>query len=109
MKFSINDKVIKELTEIQLKVLKDNIFTEELENDLSLRINWVVDRKIADSIKKLKEEWLPKLGDLDIKQIPVDDLEFAKLIFKQKEYKDRSSRDLIPPEKFKLNEVLDFK
>ena len=103
MKILINDKVARELTEIQLKILKDNIFTETLEEDLISRINWVIDKKIEDSIKKIKEEWLPKLSGLGINEIPLDDLKFAELIFKQKEYKDRSAKDELPPTKVKLD------
>ena len=102
MKILINDKVILELKDVELDILRDEIFDEKLEEDIASRINWVISNKINDSIKTLKEEWLPRLKELGINEIPLDDYAFAELIFKQKSYKKRSERETVTPEKIML-------
>ena len=45
-------------------------------------------------MKRLKDEWEPKLKAAGVKSIPLDDDELAELIFSQSDYKNRSARDL---------------
>lgn len=99
MKFSINDKVVLELNDIQIKVMQDNIFKEQFEESMADRIRWVITKKYEDSLRHLKEEWIPKLKQAGIESIPLDDEKFAKLVFEQKEYKPRSDRDKPLPSK----------
>ena len=46
-------------------------------------------------MERLRTEWESRLAQQGVKQIPVDDDEFAKLVFKHSEYKNRSQRDTI--------------
>ena len=102
MKISINDKVILTIDDTELNILKHGIFDERLEEDISSRIKWILVKKINDSLKTIKEEWYPKIKELGLTEIPIDDYEFAKLVFQQKGYKKRSDRDKLPGKKISL-------
>lgn len=99
MKFSVNDKVVFELSETQVKVIQDNVFSEKFEKTMGERVKWVIERKFLDSLKHLKEEWIPKLKQAGVEAIPLDDEKFAELVFSQKEYKARSEKDKPLPDK----------
>jgi hypothetical protein len=99
MKFSIDDKVVFELSGIQEKVLKDNIFSEEFEKTMGERIKWVIERKYDASFTHLKKEWMHKLYEAGVESVPLNDEKFAKLVFSQPNYKARSERDKPMPKK----------
>lgn len=99
MKFLVNDKVVFELSETQVKVIQDNVFSEEFEKIMGERVKWVIERKFLDSLKHLKDEWVPKLKQAGAESIPLDDEKFAELVFSQKDYKARADRDKPLPKK----------
>lgn len=101
MKFSVNDKVVFELSDIQEKVLKDNIFSEELEKTMGERVKWVIEKKYEASFKHLKDEWMHKLYKSGVESVPLNDEKFAELVFSQPDYKARSQRDKKLPDKIK--------
>jgi len=101
MKFLINDKVVFELSEIQVKVIKDNVFSEEFEKSMADRIGWLIGKKYEDSLKNLKDEWIPKLKESGVESVPLNDEKFAELVFSQKDYKSRSERDKPLPDNIK--------
>ena len=93
MKIKINDKEILELSETQKKVICNDIMSEELEADLKRRVQYALMHKYEQCFKRLKTEWEPKLKDNGVRSIPLDDEEFAELVFSQEGYKNRSQRE----------------
>ena len=93
MKISINDKEIFTLSEVQMKVIKNDIPEDFVEEDIKRRIYWVLyDQKYQKCFERLKMEWEPKLKKR-MSSIPTNDEELAELIFKQPDYKSRKTRD----------------
>lgn len=93
MKVTIDGQDLFELTEIQKKVLKNDIKEEIFEEDMKRRVFYIVNHKYEQSFKRLKKEWEPKLAKAGIESIPTNKDAFAQLVFSQPDYKDRSTRD----------------
>lgn len=98
MKFKVNDKEILELSETKQKVIQNDIPAEEFEADMERRVGYVIQHKFEQCFKRMKEEWEPKLKASGVRSIPLDEEEFAQLVFSQPSYKSRSQRDALERE-----------
>lgn len=92
MKISVNDQELFTLSDMQKKVLCDDINMDILDADLKRRLQWVLMHKYEQCFLKLKNEWEPKLAANGVKSFPVDKDEFAALVFSQPNYKDCKAR-----------------
>jgi len=92
MKFKIDDKEVFDLNETKKKVICNDISSGEIDEDLERRVKYIVEHKYERCMKRLKEEWEPKLKEAGVKSIPLDDDELAELIFGQDTYKDKKTR-----------------
>jgi hypothetical protein len=63
-----------------------------MEDDMKRRLQWVLMHLHEQCMKRLREEWMPKLADR-MDSIPTGDEKFADLVFSQPDYKDRKARD----------------
>lgn len=93
MKISVDGIEILHLSETQKKVIMNDIHKDIFEEDACRRLCYVLEHKYEQCLKRLKDEWLPKLKENGVKSIPTDDQELAELIFAQPNYADRSARD----------------
>ena len=93
MKISVNDQELFTLTDTQKKVLAHDIPLDILDADLKRRINWVLMHKYENVYRALKEEWDPLLKANGVVSIPLDEDQYAELVFSQPNYKDRVARD----------------
>lgn len=102
MKISVNDQELFTLTEIQKKVIQNDILHENFEEDMKRRLKWVLlDEKYNRCFQRLKKEWVDdldqegksKLARNGIGMIPTDPDRLATLIFSQPNYKNRSQRE----------------
>lgn len=94
MKFLVNDECVCELNETQKKVLCNDINCDEFEEDMKRRVNYIIMHKYEQCMKRLQDEWMPKLKAAGVKAIPLDNDEFAEIVFAQESYRDRKSREL---------------
>ena len=93
MKIKVDDIELFELTDIQKKVIKNDIPSDIFEDDIKRRLFYIINHKYEQCFNRLKSEWEPKLAKAGVKSIPTDKDEFAQLVFSQKDYKDRSARE----------------
>lgn len=93
MKISVDGSDIFELSEIQKKVMKNDILSEEFDGDMLRRLQWVLTHKYEQCFKRLKNEWDIKLAANGVTMIPTDNDAYAELVFAQPNYKDRSARE----------------
>lgn len=93
MKVSVNDQEIFSLSEIQKKVIMNDISSDIFDFDMKRRLQYILMHKYEECFKRLKSEWEPKLKSLGVPSIPLDNDAFASLVFSRPEYKDRKSRD----------------
>lgn len=94
MKISVNDQEIFTLSDIQKKVIQNDIPLEIFEDDMKRRLKWILfEEKYARCFDRLKKEWEPKLAAKGIESLPTNPDAFAALVFSQPEYKNRSDRD----------------
>ena len=93
MKIKVDSKDLFEITDIQKKVIKNEIPSEIFEEDMKRRLFYIINHKYEQCFKRLKEEWDSKLEAAGIESIPTNKDAYAELVFKQKDYKDRSARE----------------
>lgn len=94
MKVSVNDQEIFTLTELQKKVIKNDIHEDAFDEDMKRRLKWVLfDEKYERCFERLKKEWEPRLIAKGHAMLPTDKDAFAELVFSQPEYKNRSQRE----------------
>lgn len=93
MKISVDDKELFTLSEIQKRVIKNEILEEIFNEDMKRRLQYILMHKYEQCFKRLKEEWESKLRANGVKMMPTDPDEFAKLVFSQPNYKNRSQRE----------------
>ena len=93
MKISVNGKDLFELSDIQKKVICNEISEDIFEADMMRRLEWVLMHKYEQCFKKLKEEWDTQLPALGVKSVPTDPDEYAKLVISQPTYMCRKDRD----------------
>lgn len=94
MKISVNDQELFTLTETQKKVIQNDIHSEIFDADMKRRLQYILMHKYERCYGRLKSEWESKLAANGVKAIPLDPDEFAELVFKQPNYKNRSAREL---------------
>lgn len=101
MKISVNDAKLFELSEVQKKVIMNDIPEEIFHEDMCRRLQYILTHKYERCFERLKAEWEPKLAKR-VDSVPTNKDAFAQLVFSQPEYKCRSSRE----KEMKKNEQL---
>lgn len=95
MKIKLDNEIVLDLNETKKKVIKNDINEELFEEEIKRRLHWVLTHKYEQCLERLKKEWTPRLKNSGVKSIPLDDDEFAELVFSQSDYKNRSQREAI--------------
>ena len=92
MEIKVDDEVVYTLSEIQSKVIQNEVLLEIYDEDMKRRARWVWEHKYERCFDRLKKEWDPKLR-ARMPSIPTDPEEYASLVFAQPDYKNRSERE----------------
>lgn len=92
MKISVNDSKLFELSEVQKKVIMNDIPEEVFYEDMCRRLEYVLTHKYERCFERMKAEWEPKLAKR-VDSVPTNKDAFAQLVFSQPEYKSRSGRE----------------
>ncbi len=92
MKIQVDGQDLYELSEVQKQVIKNDIHDDIFDEDMKRRLQWVLMHKYEQCFKKLKDEWDVKLQKR-VASVPTDPDAYAKLVFSQPDYKDRSARE----------------
>lgn len=108
MKVYIDNELIFELSDIQKKVIMNDINADEFDADMKRRLEYILMHKYQKSFDRLEKEWCcddgtgnSKLSKNGVNEIPMEKLKLAELIMKQPNYKDRKAREI--EEKEKIN------
>lgn len=92
MKILCDDKVVYEVTDHIKNVICNDIPDDLFYDDMIRRLRYVLEHKYEMCMKRLIEEWMPKLREKGL-AIPPKDEDFVALIMSQPEYKNRSERE----------------
>ena len=92
MKISVNDKKLFALSEMQCKVICNDISEDLFEEDMKRRLQYILIHKYEQCFKRLKDEWGPKLAQR-MDSIPTDADKLAEIIFSQEDYQSRKQRE----------------
>lgn len=94
MKISVDGKELFALSDIQKKVICNDINDDIFDEDMKRRLNWVLMHKYEQCFLRLKAEWDKKLIENGVDSIPTNPDKYADLVFSQQNYKCRKDRDL---------------
>ena len=92
MKISVNDAKLFELSEVQKKVIMNDIPEEIFHQDMCRRLEYILTHKYERCFERLKAEWEPKLAQR-VSAFPTNKEAFAQLVFSQPDFKNRSERE----------------
>ena len=92
MKISVNDQELFTLSDMQCKVICNDIPKDIFEEDMKRRLNYILQHKYERCLERLKAEWMPKLASR-IDAIPTNDEKFVELVLAQPDYMCRKTRD----------------
>ena len=93
MKIYVDDQHLFTLSEIQKKVIKNDIHEEIFDEDMKRRLQYILMHKYEQSFASMKAEWEPKLAASGAKSIPTNPDEFAQMVFAHPDYKNRTQRE----------------
>ncbi|RTL14549.1 MAG: hypothetical protein EKK56_00910 [Flavobacteriaceae bacterium] len=94
MKVSVDNTELFTLSEVDKKIIQNDINADEFDADIKRRIQWIiVDEKLKKCYERLRKEWEPKLLEKGITP-SFDKAIFAQQVFTQPDYKDRKAKDL---------------
>jgi len=94
MKISVNDTELYTLSEVQKKVIQNDINEDVFDADMKRRLNWVLTHKYERCFARLKQEWDKKLVANGVASVPTDPDAYATLVFTQPNYKTKKAREL---------------
>lgn len=92
MKISVDDKELFTLTETQKKVIKNDIKSDEFEDDIKRRLEYVIMHRYKQGLTKMKRDWEPILSER-VAQMPLESEAFVNLVTSQQDYKDKYDRE----------------
>ena len=83
------------LTDLQQKILKNDLYSDTDNAGLDLWIQNAIDGKINNSWKRFRTEWTTRLMDDDsfTDAIPSNQADFVALVTARSDYKNRKARD----------------
>ncbi len=83
------------LTDLQQKILSNDLYNDSDNAGLDLWIQNAVDGKINNSWKRFQQEWTTKLMNDDsfTDAIPSNQADFVALVTARSDYKNRKARD----------------
>ena len=83
------------LTDLQQKILKNDLYSDTDNAGLDLWIQNAVDGKINNCWKRMQREWTTRLMDDDsfTDAIPSNQADFVALVTARSDYKNRKARD----------------
>lgn len=94
MEVAVDGEFLFKLTDIQKQVIQNDICSYIFEADMRRRLEWVLlHEKYHKCMQRLKNEWADKLAER-YESVPTHDEALAKIIFSQKDYKNRTQRDI---------------
>lgn len=93
MKISVNDQELFSLSEIQKKVIKNDVNQDIFDEDMKRRLNYILTHKYEQCFARLKEEWDKKLVLNGVESVPTNPDQYAELVFAQPNYKCKKTRE----------------
>lgn len=92
MKVSVDNQELFTLSNVQKKVIKNDIHEDEFDSDMKRRLEYILTHKYERCYERLVKEWMPKLQQR-YQSIPTNPDQVAELIFTQADYKSRKQRE----------------
>lgn len=92
MKISVDGEYLFELSNIQKKVIMNDIHADEFQDDMKRRIHYILTHKYERCLERLRGEWMPKLSNR-VSSVPTNSDELVQLILSQPDYKCRKTRE----------------
>lgn len=92
MKISVDDKELFTLTDIQKKVIMNDIHESIFDEDMKRRLQYILMHKYEECFKRLKSEWDERLVKV-VDSVPTNPDKYAELVFSQSDYRSKAQRE----------------
>lgn len=92
MKISINDEELLTISELEKRILADEILVD-IDEEMKSRVRWVVMHKFNNCFDRFKKTWDARLTQRGVEMIPTNKESYAQLVFSQPDYKSRAERE----------------
>ena len=89
---TFNDQVLFTVTESDEAILKYNIRSADLQEDVKRRLKYIYDHKIQQTIKHMEKDWMSTLEERYV-DLPTDTQKRVDLIQGQQDYLDKDARE----------------
>jgi hypothetical protein len=93
MKISVNDTEVFTLQQWEKDVIQNDIPSEQFDEDMKRRLEWVLKHKVEQCYARFEKEWVEKLRTAGVSSIPTDKATFVALVKARPDYQDRSTKD----------------
>lgn len=90
MKIKVDNDVVFEYKDWQINVIKHDVRDELFEEYIKTRLTGFLRQLHDKSFARLKQEWNSKLLENWVSDLPINDEEYAKLVFSQPNYMNRN-------------------
>lgn len=92
MKIQVDGQEVFELTELQKKVICNDISSDEFDADMKRRLQYILTHKYEKCLERLKKEWDVKLSSR-LDAVPTNPDAYMALVFAQPDYCCRKMRE----------------
>ena len=93
MKIQYGGQDVLDISDNKKKVMCHYLMASDFDADMKRRLQWVVNHKYEQCLKRFRAEWEAKLKAEGAESIPCKDEAFLNLIFARPDYKDREMRE----------------
>lgn len=91
MKFLHKNKEILNIRDIDHKCFNHDMKSKDVGPDIKRRVNWVLEQFIRTRMKKLTDDWMPRLMQEGLDYKPTD-MELMQMIFDHPAYQNADQR-----------------
>ena len=90
MKISLNGRQILELTDLQKKVIQNDISSDIFESDMIRRAHWCIDHPCRRHCDRMRPQWIKEAKERGTLSIPVDSMKIPAQFEDMSKYKENS-------------------
>lgn len=90
MQVKLDDKVIFEISDVDIKILENDLL--DVQAEIERRLQYIITHKVDQCYRRLHQEWMQKLQqDPLIEAVPLKREDFVKYVMALPDYKNRAT------------------
>ncbi len=94
MRITLDDEEILTLSEIQKKVIQNDIPSELFEHDMKRRLKYMIDHPCEHHIERNSDSWREELKKKNVSLYPSDKWTFANVLYQSRNYEPHDQKEM---------------